>query len=497
MAICGRSPKLLYACFELIPRNEGVKMGFEEFRRILMSKGLGQDLKDARALFLALGGSSGYADIDTLINFLGPSATMLSVVDITKKKPPALNLSISAVDRRLREGVRRTYKVLKQELEEYDERKNGFVDSEALLSILNRKCCPITHQDFRYIIQLLKTDERGFLNWHQFLQIYHPSKAIHVLDGASAAIDFAKSIDLASKAAAIEKIKQAQQQTEQDELLQPRAQTAFAGDAIVMDLRRKWTLALRECQRSDPQRTGIVSRVFFIAALEFAQLGKTMNPDFMNKLADTYTVRDGNVDYLTCFRNYLNEIISQMPTKKADFTLQEKSKPRDSGALHPWEFGYTRERKQINPYWQKATMPKPETAPMQLSIGSSFSTVELKKVASTTSMGYTLSDSDREIILAKYEPKIISICAKCNEVFMPIWRAVRNEFKRSQINGHKGCVITPVFCAILEHFGVKLSATAMGTVTRAFRSTGMLQDVVKYDEFLRVCLVSRGLKKDY
>lgn len=62
-------------------------------------------------------------------------------------------------------------------------------------------------------------------------------------------------------------------------------------------------------------RSGVVPREYFLAALEYASINKTMTQEFMSKLADTYTVREGQVDYLACFRNYLNELISIMPSR--------------------------------------------------------------------------------------------------------------------------------------------------------------------------------------
>jgi hypothetical protein len=34
-------------------------------------------------------------------------------------------------------------------------------------------------------------------------------------------------------------------------------------NSVLVELRRKWTIILRECQRSDPERNGVVSRKGF------------------------------------------------------------------------------------------------------------------------------------------------------------------------------------------------------------------------------------------
>ena len=62
---------------------------------------------------------------------------------------------------------------------------------------------------------------------------------------------------------------------------------------------------------------GYVSRDDFKNAMVFAKMGKSMTLEFIYKLADTYAVGSGGeyVDYLTCFRSYLNELISIMPSQ--------------------------------------------------------------------------------------------------------------------------------------------------------------------------------------
>ena len=71
--ICGKNTTLIEKCFAHIPRNEGVRLGFEEFRRSLLSAGLGQHIRDTQALFLNLGGEAGEgADMDLLFRSLKP-----------------------------------------------------------------------------------------------------------------------------------------------------------------------------------------------------------------------------------------------------------------------------------------------------------------------------------------------------------------------------------------------------------------------------------------
>lgn len=105
----------------------------------------------------------------------------------------------------------------------------------------------------------------------------------------------------------------------------------------------------------------------------------------------------------------------------------------------------------------------------------------------------TLSDTDRIVILNKYDPRTVSICAKCHDVFLPLWRSVRTELKRAQIIQKNGCILLNPFLAILQHFGLKLSSTESGVLIRSFREPGSNVEVIRYDDFLRVCLVAKAI----
>ena len=72
---------------------------------------------------------------------------------------------------------------------------------------------------------------------------------------------------------------------------------------------------------------------------------------------------------------------------------------------------------------------------------------------------------------------------------MGAWTSLRNEMKNGQINSQPGKLLTTNFYAMMDKYGVKLSISEMGAVVRAFRGLGM-QDVIKYNEFLRVCLLA-------
>jgi Ca2+-binding EF-hand superfamily protein len=67
-AICGRSTNLLGDCFNHFPVGENVMIDCDEFRRCLLSRGLGKP-KETKALFHALGGESGghgFINVDSI-----------------------------------------------------------------------------------------------------------------------------------------------------------------------------------------------------------------------------------------------------------------------------------------------------------------------------------------------------------------------------------------------------------------------------------------------
>lgn len=106
------------------------------------------------------------------------------------------------------------------------------------------------------------------------------------------------------------------------------------------------------------------------------------------------------------------------------------------------------------------------------------------------------NDNDRKKILSKFDPRAVSVCTKCHGVFLPIWRAVRNEFKRAQLPQQQGCILSTPFIAILQHFGLRLSSTEIGILLRAFKDNSSQLDVVKFNDFLRVCLVCETISEE-
>jgi len=502
-----RNSKQMEKCFAHIPEGAGVRIKYEEFRRCLVQGGLGKNALDSKDLFLALGGESGVADIDSLFKACKklhlPDNPRGDLGAVKHTLPPQVNVGRAA--RRLRDAMRKSFGEVKAEIIAKDVGNTGFINAEDLHAIMVKHCMPITFQDFRYIVQQLRTEEGGSkVDWRWFLHLYNPRRNHHALN-ASASLP---ALDLGASAPQLTFNLQQQQQTggagatdggfssnqlkQQEDgrsaKLRPMTSSDSFGDSKRGgkgengDLRRMWQLALRLCHKADPDRTGQVNRVGFIQALETANPENGMTAERMNQLAAKYTGTNGLVDYMVCFREFLTDISSGNFAVKEEYEpyrAHPAHVPRDKGASHPWDFQYKKE-KQV-PYWFTATSvregPAPE-APVPIPAANEKST-------------NSLTEAEKSALLAQYNPKTLSICSKCYAAFLPVWKALRNELTRSQIISQRGSIIVERFQAILEHFGARLTKGEWGTVVRSFRGTG-LQDVVKFDDFLRVCMLVKG-----
>ncbi len=151
--VVGRNTRQLENAFSHIQRGNGTKLPYEEFRRCLLNGGVGKNMADFRELFMALGGRvEGLADVDLFFSTIEPilddPATQVSV-----KKGAAPDISTSRADRRMRDAIRKSFKDVKADLEKDDLSGTGYVSAEKLYKILQRRCMPLTFEDFRFIVQ--------------------------------------------------------------------------------------------------------------------------------------------------------------------------------------------------------------------------------------------------------------------------------------------------------------------------------------------------------
>ena len=202
------------------------------------------------------------------------------------------------------------------------------------------------------------------------------------------------------------------------------------------------------------------------------------------QLANKYTTPDsgGLIDYISCFRNYLNDIASNMAssTSASTFKASSMSASRNLKGQHPWEFKYTREKRDAKPYWKQAC-----TNPRE---GAAFGR---RSVSTDMISSGMIDEAAKKELLSKYEPRLITICTRCPALLGPIYKELKTEFKRARHDVSKNEVLTPKFWAVMQSFNIDLTSGEMGVLARAFRAKGMPESV-KYEEFLNMCKLISG-----
>lgn len=506
--VVGRNTKALENAFSHVKLGAGTRLPYEEFRRCLLNAGVGKSAYDVKQLHAALSErSNDGADIDLFFNKLAPML-IDPRTEISMKVGPTSMMSISRANRHLRDAIRKSYKEVKADLNALDHSGSGFVSPEVLYKVLVKRCMPLTFQDFRFILQNLKKEKGGGKDlsrvyYKHFLNNYNPSMAPHQLDlspvrnnlSTMSTTSLSSSMDKGfNKSTFDDNMSIVSNYTTNTSTI-AKAANKFGDEKD--NLKQIWHQVLKECHRSDPERSGQVSRNVFISALQKADNGKTMTAESMNKLADSYTLSNGLVNYLFCFRSYLSDLTgmenSSMSKSKSfavldnggrDFTTINV-KPLDLRPIHPWEFNYKPNKYGDHPYWQTATtLPKD-------SLHLSGSLTLPVPPASEKAAG-ELSATEKQMILSKFEPKVISICESAFKSLAPAWRLVRNDLKRAQIKNQRGNILATHFINILESHGAVLNKNDLGVLVRVFRGQGISQDIVKYDEFLRVCLLVKN-----
>ena len=77
-----------------------------------------------------------------------------------------------------------------------------------------------------------------------------------------------------------------------------------------------------------------------------------------------------------------------------------------------------------------------------------------------------------------------------HQTIAPLWRQIRAEFKANSIKNLKGCILTQNFISALDNNGLSINKNDLKCIITHFRGNGN-SDVVKYDEFLRMCLLTK------
>jgi hypothetical protein len=226
-----------------------------------------------------------------------------------------------------------------------------------------------------------------------------------------------------------------------------------------------------------------------------------MTAEAMNKLADAYTQSSGLVNYLLLFRKFLNDLtknsslgVSQSVPILDMTSFGDTGHHHDGGATHPWQFGYKREKHQDHPYWHSATSIQKEHESAK-QFQESVKLNELQSMSPTEKNISTImgSTNDKELLLSQYPKPLLALCARCYSISAANWRQIRNQFKKQQVNSNKGVIVTTNFIDIMEKNGISLSKKEFGYIIKYFRGVSPSQDLVRFDDFLRICM----LMKDY
>ena len=229
-----------------------------------------------------------------------------------------------------------------------------------------------------------------------------------------------------------------------------QAGMVFSDSKIIKKRRFNWEIALKECQKYDTKKIGVVGRVYFVTSLELANSNSSLTTQEMSKLADRFCAADGMIQYVECFRT---------------FAAVGKDTEKLAGCFIPSATETEIQR-----------LPLPDVVFRKL------------KIAKNTATLGELSNCD---------DSIITVIEKCFQPLRKNWRLVKFEFKRAQISDKRGFMSFKNFVALLEFFGVRLTPKDFDTLLNLLRIPGMYQDVINFDRFLRFCSEVRkdGSKK--
>lgn len=477
--VVGNSTNLLANCFSFA--QPGTKMDFEEFRRCLLSNGVGIIIKDVQDLFYSLGGKSGFADIDQLFNAIKYKPPTPSTADVSAKVEPPNFFAASRSERKVREAIRKCHVQLRNTFELVDHKKNGHVSPDLMRKILNGLALQLNCQDFRLVMQNIPTDAAGDYDYNVFLDHFDPVRAPHELSMTRKNVSGLASYSETGFAARAPNRSLPSRSSSHDfsnsmsdsgvmngsGTMNASGSMNATQDRVNAELKRMWQGAVKACKANDATRTGFVPRDVFVQALE-DNLSRTLDSAGREELANSYGIGD-DVDYHSCFRSALNNVMgkSSSSTSKSKFALASTSKSRLLGPNHPWDFEYQKhpanKKEEGDPYWKRACTAPREKVSMS------------KQTAGLMNNSTDISDCD---------PKILAAAKKA--VANPQYRRFANELKRASLTNHKGCISVNNFLAIVKMYDMDFEQREVGTLLRVFRTRG-LADTLTFTDFIAVC----------
>ena len=455
--ICGLNHKQLQKAFDHIPVNKGIKISFEEFHRCLIAAGLGLISFDAKNLFdvvchLSGDSSSTKCQVDVLrkhlvIRELNPTAT------VSLKKDEPAYLPFSRADRRIRDEMRKSFKVVKEEIEANDKDGTGFIDIKILHNIISKLCTQVAVQDIRRIVETLQTEDFGSkVNWRQFLKIYSPRKAMHQFVSSTTKLEIEDADRRLTIRPQVSPINTMQSNGDSPTLSRKKKLTLADTTSILTQLKIIWKPVLRACHQADNDKTGLISRSAFKSIVILRDPDNKINQASLEKLTSEYTLSNGHFDYMTCFRNILSG------EQIAAFTNQ---RVKDSVLLH--------------------------TTKTKMTQSSSDAAMPAKGASKNINL------EEEKAFLSKYPLDALKVCNRAGPMITPNFRTIRSELKKVQVRGHSGVTLCVNFVAILDAFQATIHSNDQIVLFRAFKYPG-IPGCIKFDDFLKVSVLVKHLQ---
>ena len=484
--ISQNNPKILLDCFKHIKPGQRVVMSKPEFQQCLLTAGLGKGAGPSsvykanqfmNALFGALETSpeSGYADINRLISFVERD-TKLHCEDRNTlkldepKKVKDMGVSLTNADKRLRDGMKYGFKTLKIALKKNPDISSGWIEPELLHRYINDTCVPISYTDFRVITNYLIIDEASNrVNWRDFLVDYNPWKKAVPKDYAF----------------------------EQEPVFNRIGAVSMTYKRRKKDIRRKnngdFDMDLSDVGSDDGSVTSMNTKLSWKPERQHRQrvedkvIWSVPHPSKGTKYAKKQYENSPNKTKLLPMQ-FPHELVAQLPTKQDRFIPPPVTKPKDvvnKGGYHyhrdphngvletTYEIPLGQENKPIA-YWKCASQLKP---------------IDPSTLSPQKQRSKKLNDANRDKILCKYDEKTLDLCRRCHDVMIPMWRNVRNEFKRLQTK--KGQMGIVVFSEMMKNLNLRMCTDDVTHLGNIFKGEGKFS--ISYDEFLRVVLVSKPL----
>ena len=468
--VCGRSTNLLSESFAHFAKGGGVRIGYDEFWRCLLAKGLSKP-KESKSLFLALGGDlrlRGGINIDNLLNAL-PSVESINTNSGTApsfKSPQRQLVPISRADRNLREAVRKNYKFIQKLFFNADTDGSGFLSFELMHKIINKSIMPINHEDLRHISKQLIQDANNHFSYNHLLMMYNPMKAPHILDGPFETATLAGDVVNSFVATGTASSNQLGEDTDASD-----SSSALITTQNKKSESRGWRQVLKYCQDADVDKVGVVLREVFMKAVKNANLESKMGASKIMDITDQFTVGNGQVDYKACYRS--------ISTGSIDSILAAKSPSRRGSKGKSW---------QTSPGSASYSDINSQFFADSKSMSQSKSTGRFANATMNTPLA--VSESSRVGLLNKFEPQVVGILRRCNKVLSPIWRKLRQDLKHYSEIQMKGYISTPNFVMVMASCGIDLNKKDVAVLSPAFCGERKNTGFIKFDDFMRAALVS-------